>query len=159
MKGHQQIIDLLNRLLSNELTAMDQYFIHARMYQDWGLTALYERIDHESTDERLHASKLIERILFLEGRPNVADRNGLAIGANTQQMLANDLAYEYKVAEDLRHGIHVCEQLQDYLSRDLLVWLLEETESDHMYWLEQQLGLIDKLGLENYLQVQMSGKT
>lgn len=159
MKGQQAILDLLNRLLANELSAMDQYFVHACMYQDWGLDALHQRIEHESLDERQHASKLIERILFIEGKPNVAARNGLAIGADCQQMLANDLAYECQVATDLRAGIQLCEQLQDYPTRELLVWLLEETEADHMHWLEQQLGLIAKVGLENYLQSQIRSAT
>ncbi|MGI2258103.1 bacterioferritin [Shewanella sp. GXUN23E] len=152
MKGHAEVIDALNRLLTNELTAMDQYFVHARMYEDWGLNELYERINHESDDERVHASKLIQRILFLEGTPDVASRGPLTIGKDTQQMLQNDLQYEYKVAEDLRQVIALCEQKGDFQTRDVLGVLLEETESDHMYWLEKQLRLIDRMGLANYLQ-------
>ncbi|MCM2530961.1 bacterioferritin [Shewanella algae] len=155
MKGHQQVIDVLNKLLTGELSAMDQYFVHAHMYEDWGLNELYERIKHESDDEREHAAKLIARILFLEGIPDVASRDALTIGKNVQEMLHNDLQYEYKVAANLREAITLCEQLKDYQSRELLEQLLEETEDDHMYWLEKQLGLIDKVGLQNYIQSKM----
>ncbi|WP_025820889.1 bacterioferritin [Shewanella marina] len=155
MQGHQQVIDALNKLLTGELSAMDQYFVHARMYDDWGITELFERINHESDDERVHASKLIERILFLEGTPDVAARLPLTIGKDVQQMLYNDLQYEYMVADNLREVIALCEQLQDFQTRDILMVLLEETESDHMYWLEKQLGLIDKVGLQNYIQSKM----
>ncbi|AXQ13237.1 MULTISPECIES: bacterioferritin [Shewanella] len=155
MKGHQQVIDVLNKLLTGELSAMDQYFVHAHMYEDWGLNELYERIKHESDDEREHAAKLIARILFLEGTPDVASRDALTIGKNVQEMLHNDLQYEYKVAANLREAITLCEQLKDYQSRELLELLLEETEDDHMYWLEKQLGLIDKVGLQNYIQSKM----
>ncbi|BCV35520.1 MULTISPECIES: bacterioferritin [Shewanella] len=155
MKGHQQVIDVLNKLLTGELSAMDQYFVHAHMYEDWGLNELYERIKHESDDEREHAAKLIARILFLEGTPDVASRDALTIGKNVQEMLHNDLQYEYKVAANLREAITLCEQLKDYQSRELLELLLEETEDDHMYWLEKQLGLIGKVGLQNYIQSKM----
>ncbi|GGE74503.1 bacterioferritin [Shewanella carassii] len=155
MKGHQQVIDVLNKLLTGELSAMDQYFVHAHMYEDWGLNQLYERIKHESDDEREHAAKLIARILFLEGTPDVASRDALTIGKNVQEMLHNDLQYEYKVAANLREAITLCEQLKDYQSRELLELLLEETEDDHMYWLEKQLGLIGKVGLQNYIQSKM----
>ncbi|WP_345888768.1 bacterioferritin [Shewanella algae] len=155
MKGHQQVIDVLNKLLTGELSAMDQYFVHAHMYEDWGLNELYERIKHESDDEREHAAKLIARILFLEGTPDVASRDALTIGKNVHEMLHNDLQYEYKVAANLREAITLCEQLKDYQSRELLELLLEETEDDHMYWLEKQLGLIDKVGLQNYIQSKM----
>ncbi len=155
MRGEAQIIDTLNQLLTGELSAMDQYFIHGLMYEDWGLTELHERISHESEDEREHARKLVERILFLEGKPDVASREALHIGTNPQEMLQNDLNYEYQVADNLRKAIALCEIQKDYASRELLEVLLEETESDHMYWLEKQLGLIDKVGLENYLQSKM----
>lgn len=155
MKGNQEVIDALNELLTGELSAMDQYFVHGRMFEDWGLNELHERISHESDDEREHAGKLVERILFLEGTPDVASREALSIGKNPQEMLKNDLAYEYKVADNLRRVIGLCEQKQDYQTREILEVLLEETESDHMYWLEKQLGLIDKVGLQNYLQSKM----
>ncbi|MCE9686333.1 bacterioferritin [Shewanella sp. AS16] len=154
MKGDNEIIAALNRLLTGELSAMDQYFLHARMYQDWGLNELFERISHESDDEKEHAAKLVQRILFLEGKPDVASREPLNIGEDVQQMLHNDLAYEYKVANNLREVIALCESKKDYQTRNILKVLLEDTESDHMYWLERQLGLIDKLGLQNYLQSQ-----
>lgn len=155
MKGQQEIIDILNQLLTNELSAMDQYFVHARMYEDWGLNKLFERINHESDDEREHASRLIQRILFLEGTPDVGKRAKLNIGKTPKEMLNNDLEYEYKVANELRAAIYQCEQKKDFQTREILQVLLEETESDHMYWLEKQLRLIDKVGLENYLQQQM----
>lgn len=120
-----------------------------------GWNELYERIKHESDDEREHAAKLIARILFLEGTPDVASRDAFTIGKNVQEMLHNDLQYEYKVAANLREAITLCEQLKDYQSRELLELLLEETEDDHMYWLEKQLGLIDKVGLQNYIQSKM----
>ncbi|AWB67408.1 bacterioferritin [Saccharobesus litoralis] len=155
MKGNKQVIDALNTLLANELSAMDQYFIHSRMYEDWGLNKLYERIAHESDDERDHASKLIERILFLEGTPDMTTRDGLLIGNDVPSMLENDLKVEYAVGKLLKDTIALCEKEQDYVSRDLLETLLEETENDHAYWLEQQLRLIKMLGLPNYLQSQM----
>ena len=155
MKGNQEVIDTLNKLLTGELSAMDQYFVHGLMYEDWGLNELHERISHESDDEREHAKKLVQRILFLEGTPDVASREPLNIGKDTQEMLKNDLAYEYHVADNLRSAIALCELKSDYESREILVVLLEETESDHMYWLEKQLGLIDKVGLQNYLQSKM----
>ncbi|MCG9756331.1 bacterioferritin [Shewanella insulae] len=155
MKGNQEVIDTLNKLLTGELSAMDQYFVHGLMYEDWGLDELHERISHESDDEREHAKKLVQRILFLEGTPDVASREALNIGKDPQEMLQNDLNYEYLVAANLREAIALCEEKQDYVSRELLEVLLEETESDHMYWLEKQLGLIDKVGLQNYLQSKM----
>ncbi|ABM00732.1 MULTISPECIES: bacterioferritin [Shewanella] len=156
MKGHQEVIDALNGLLTGELSAMDQYFVHARMYEDWGLNELYERIAHESDDEREHAAKLVSRILFLEGTPDVASREKLNIGKDVEAMLKSDLAYEYKVADNLRRVIALCEAKGDYVTRELLQQLLEETEDDHLYWLEKQLGLIDRIGLPNYLQSKMS---
>lgn len=155
MKGNQEVIDTLNQLLTGELSAMDQYFVHGLMYEDWGLNELHTRISHESDDERVHAGKLVQRILFLEGTPDVASREPLNIGKNTQEMLKNDLDYEYQVADNLRKAIALCEVKQDYQTREILGVLLEETESDHMYWLEKQLGLIDRVGLQNYLQSQM----
>lgn len=155
MKGHPEVIDALNSLLTGELSAMDQYFVHAHMYEDWGFNELYTRILHESDDEKLHAAKLIQRILFLEGTPDVASREALNIGKDVQQMLQNDLAYEYHVADHLRKVIGLCEQNADYQTREILEVLLDDTESDHMYWLEKQLGLIERIGLQNYLQTKM----
>ncbi|EOD81938.1 Bacterioferritin [Grimontia indica] len=155
MKGNQEIIDGLNRLLTNELSAMDQYFVHARMYEDWGMDELYERINHESEDEREHASILINRILFLEGTPDVQTREKLLIGADVEEMMQNDLKYEYMVAAELRTVIALCEEKQDYQTREILLKLLDDTESDHMYWLEKQLRLIKMIGLQNYIQSKM----
>ncbi|MEZ8030437.1 bacterioferritin [Enterovibrio norvegicus] len=155
MKGNQDVISALNHLLAHELSAMDQYFVHARMYEDWGLQELYERINHESDDEREHASLLINRILFLEGTPDVSAREALTIGSSVEEMLHNDLQYEYKVAEVLRKVIALCEEKQDYQTREILLQLLDDTESDHMYWLEKQLRLIKSVGLQNYIQSKM----
>ncbi len=155
MKGSQRIIDAMNGLLGAELAAMDQYFIHSKMYEDWGLTKLFERVAHEFDDEKGHASALIERILFLEGVPDLSTRDGINIGKTVPEMLKSDLDLEYAVAEALREAIHLCESERDFESRQVLEPLLADTEMDHAYWLEQQLRLIDKLGLENYLQSQM----
>jgi|TARA_R110002111_G_scaffold129473_2_gene194116 bacterioferritin len=155
MQGKKVIIDQLNALLAYELAAMDQYFIHSQMYQDWGLTKLYERIAHEFDDEKGHATKLIERMLFLEGTPNMVERDGLMVGSDVPSMLESDLRVEYAVAQALKDTISLCETEQDYVTRDMLLVLLDDTEMDHAYWLEQQLGLIKRLGLSNYLQSQM----
>ncbi len=155
MKGSNNVITALNGLLANELAAMDQYFIHSRMYQDWGLNKLYERIDHEFDDEKGHAAALIERILFLEGTPDMTTRDPIDIGKDVPAMLTSDLKVEYKVAGMLKDAIALCEQEQDYVTRQMLQGLLDDTEKDHAYWLEQQLGLIEKIGLQNYLQSQM----
>ena len=155
MKGNQKVIDALNKLLANELTAMDQYFVHSRMYDDWGLSKLFERIDHEFDDEKGHAAKLIERILFLEGTPNLVEREAIRVGTDVPSMLENDLKVEYEVAAMLRETISLCESVKDYNTREMLEVLLDDTEVDHAYWLEKQLGLIKMLGLPNYLQSQM----
>jgi len=156
MKGKQKIIDTLNSLLTNELSAADQYFIHSRMYEDWGLNKLFERIKHESEEELEHATALVQRILFLEGIPDVASREKLNIGKDVPSMLKSDLAVEYDVGNRLKEAIALCESEKDYQTREILEVLLKDTEEDHTYWLEQQLGLIDKVGIQNYLQSQMS---
>lgn len=155
MKGNKVIIDGLNDLLSYELAAMDQYFIHSQMYADWGLQKLFERIDHEFDDERGHATKLIERMLFLEGTPDMTKRTGFMVGKDVQEMLESDLRVEYEVDAKLKEVIALCEQENDYVTRDMLIVLLDDTEMDHAHWLEQQLRLIKMLGLPNYLQSQM----
>jgi len=155
MKGKQSIIDVLNSLLAGELAAMDQYFIHSRMYDDWGLSKLYDRIGHEMEDETGHADQMIKRILFLEGTPNMVKRDALNIGATLPEMLKSDLNLEYSVVKNLKAAIALCETEQDYETRAMLVRQLEDTEEDHAYWLEKQLGLIDMIGLENYLQAMM----
>lgn len=155
MQGKTNIIDALNGLLAYELAAMDQYFIHSQMYQDWGLHKLFERIAHEFDDEKSHATKLIERILFLQGTPNMKDRDGMEIGTDVPSMLESDLRVEYEVCNSLKQVIALCEKEQDYVTREMLMVLLDDTEMDHAYWLEQQLGLIKRVGLANYLQSQM----
>ncbi|MCJ8338190.1 MAG: bacterioferritin [Pseudomonadales bacterium] len=156
MKGNDKVIAQLNTLLAGELAAMDQYFIHSRMYEDWGLEKLHERIAHEFEDEKEHASKLIARMLFLEGIPDMVTREAIHIGKDVPEMLQNDLNFEYAVVTALKKAIAICETEQDYQSREILEKLLEDTEEDHAYWLEKQLGLIDKMGLQNYLQSQAS---
>lgn len=155
MKGNQKIIDALNGLLAYELAAMDQYFIHSQMYLDWGLTKLHERIAHEFEDEKGHATKLIERMLFLEGTPDMTTREGFKVGDDVPSMLESDLRVEYTVTEKLKNTIALAEIEKDYVTRDMLMVLLEDTEMDHAHWLEQQLGLIKRLGLPNYLQSQL----
>ncbi len=156
MKGSKKVLDQLNELLKGELTAADQYFVHSEMYNDWGLTELYERLHHEFEEELEHAKRLIERILFLEGTPKVGARDKLLIGKDVPSMLANDLKSEISVVKALKKAIKICEDEQDYQSREILVSLLEDTEEDHTYWLEKQLGLIEKMGLENYIQSKAS---
>ncbi|MBU3825485.1 MAG: bacterioferritin [Candidatus Oceanisphaera merdipullorum] len=155
MKGNAKVIDALNDLLAGELSSMDQYFIHSRMYEDWGFQKLFERIDHEFDDEKGHASLIIQRILFLGGTPNMVTRAPLNIGKDVLSMLQSDLDLELKVIVDLRNVMALCEQVRDYQTRDMLQVLLDDTENDHTHWLEQQVGLIGKIGLQNYLQSQI----
>ena len=155
MKGDKKIIDILNELLAGELTAVDQYLIHGEMYADMGLQHLAAKAIHESDHERQHARALIQRILFLEGKPDLSKREGLKIGKSAVDMLKSDLALEYKVVVDLKKAIAACEKAQDYVSRDMLRIQLDDTEVDHAYYLEKQLRLIELTGLENYLQSRM----
>lgn len=155
MKGNTQIISALNKQLGYELAAMDQYFIHSEMYADWGLSKLYDRISHEFDDEKGHAKAIIERILFLEGTPDMVTRPALQIGKDVPAMLQGDLNVEYEVALCLKDTIALCESEKDYVTRDMLVTQLDDTEEDHAYWLEQQLRLIKMIGLPNYQQSMM----
>lgn len=155
MKGETRIIASLNSLLAGELTAIDQYFIHSEMLTNWGLHRIAERLRHEVDDERGHARALIARILFLEGVPDLATRAPLTVGKDVPHMLKNDLGVELSVVKALRAAIAECETLHDYVTREMLEQLLEDTEQDHAHWLEQQIGLIRMVGLENYLQSQM----
>ena len=151
MKGNSEVIARLNALLANELTAIDQYFVQARMLERWGYTRLHERIAHEADDERGHADKLVARILFLDGQPDVAARAPLDIGANPKEILENDLALEVAVARSLNDAIALCREKADNGTRELLEELLNDTERDHILWFETQLRLIEELGLKKYL--------
>lgn len=154
MQGNQKVIDYLNFLLGGELAARDQYFIHSEMYQEWGYGKLYDHIHHEMEHETLHAQSIIRRIMMIGGTPNmkVGDIN---IGNDVPTMLKSDLELEYSVRQHLKDGIKLCEEEQDYVTRDMLVVQLQDTEEDHAHWLEQQLRLIEMIGLPNYLQSQM----
>lgn len=155
MKGDKKIVDILNGLLAGELAAVDQYLIHGELYADMGFAHLAEKSLHESEHEKLHARLLIQRILFLEGKPEMVKREALNIGKTVPEMLKSDLAVEYHVVGELKKAIAACEKAQDYVSRDMLLTQLEDTEMDHAYWLEQQLRLIELVGLQNYQQSQM----
>ena len=154
MKGDKKVIAFLNKVLGNELVAINQYFLHSRMYKDWGLKELAEHEYEESIDEMKHADKLIERILFLEGLPNLQDLGKLLVGENTEEMLKCDLKLELKAIPDLKEGIAYCEEVADYVSRDLFKHILE-SEEEHVDWLEPQLSLIKRVGLQNYQQSKM----
>ena len=155
MKGDSTIIAILDDLLAGELTAVDQYLIHGEMYADMGFAQLAAKALHESEHERLHARAIIQRILFLEGKPDLARREAMTVGASVPEMLAADLAVEYKVARELKKAMAACEKVQDYVTRDMLGIQLEDTEMDHAYFLEKQLHLIAQVGLQNYLQSQI----
>jgi bacterioferritin len=154
MKGDKKVIQYLNKALKNELTAINQYFLHARMFEDWGLKELNEKEYEESIDEMKHADALIKRTLFLEGLPNLQDLGKLKIGENTEEILRCDLDLELEAVPLLREAIEYCEQVKDFVSRELFEDILE-SEEEHIDWLETQLELIGKVGLKNYQQSKM----
>lgn len=154
MKGDTKVIEFLNKALTNELTAINQYFLHARMFKNWGFHKLNEKEYHESIDEMKHADQLIERILFLEGLPNLQSLGKLMIGENPEEMLKCDLKLELEAIPLLREAIAYCEQVKDYISREIFEHILEN-EEEHVDWLETQFELIDKIGIQNYLQSQI----
>ena len=158
MKGDPKIIVHLNKVLANELIAINQYFLHARIYDDWGLKALGHKEYHESIDEMKHADELVKRVLFLEGLPNLQDLGKLRIGETVEEMLRCDLSLEMDAIPDLKVAIAYAESVQDYISRDLFQEILED-EEDHVDWLETQLDLIARIGLENYQQSQLHAES
>ena len=155
MKGDKEIIEALNCVLANELTAINQYFLHARMLEDWGLEKLGKLEYDASIDEMKHADQIIKRILFLEGLPNLQKLNRLKIGQNIEELIAADLEVEYKAVPELREFIGLCEKKQDYVTRDILKGILD-SEEEHIDWLETMQGLIEKVGVQNFIQSQIS---
>lgn len=155
MKGDKKVIEYLNEALKQELTTVNQYFLHAKMFKDWGLKELYEKEYEESIDEMKHADKLIERILFLEGLPNLQDLDRLFIGETVEECLSCDLKAEHRAHPLYKEAIAYCETQKDYVSRELFEHILVE-EEEHIDWLETQLGLIDKIGVKKYMQRMIS---
>ena len=153
MKGDKKVIDILNAALKNELTAINQYFLHSRMLKNWGVTKLSKYEYKASVDEMQHADRLIERILFLEGLPNLQDLGKLLLGENVKEILDCDFTLENLAMPTLREGIAHCEKVGDYVTRALLREILDG-EEDHVDWLETQFELIDSMGIENYTQLQ-----
>jgi bacterioferritin len=154
MKGNKEVIDALNEVLAGELVAINQYFLHAKMCKNWGFETLYERIKHESIDEMKHADELVERILFLEGLPNLQRLDKLHVGETVPEMLKSDLALEQSAIKNLRDFIALCRTKGDRTSEDLLAKILE-AEEKHVDWIETQLGLLEKLGEKHYLSQQL----
>jgi len=154
MQGDKKVIKYLNQVLRNELTAINQYFLHSRMLHDWGLKNLGDYEYEESVDEMKHADALIKRILFLEGLPNLQELNRLRIGENVPELLKCDLEVEMEAMPVLREAVAYCEEVKDFVSRELFESILE-SEEEHVDFLETQIGLIDKMGVQNYLQSAM----
>lgn len=154
MKGSEKVVEVLKDLLRGELAARDQYFLHSRQYEDLGLNKLYERMDHEMAEETQHADAIMRRILFLEGKPDMRPHD-ITPGDDVPGMLRSDLEVECHVQKQLAQAMALCEAEGDFVSRDMLLLQQRDTEEDHMYWLEKQLGLIERIGLQNYLQSQI----
>ncbi|WP_353235617.1 bacterioferritin [Diaphorobacter ruginosibacter] len=158
MQGQPEVIECLKELLRGELAARDQYFIHSRQYEDQGFVRLYERLNHEMEEETAHADAILRRILMLSGKPDMRP-HAFEPGDTVVEMLGKDLQTEYSVRENLQSAMKLCEAHKDYVSRDILLSQLRDTEEDHAYWLEKQLGLIEQIGLQNYLQTQSAPST
>ncbi len=156
MKGNSEVLAALNKVLFHELTSINQYFLHARMYRNWGLTELNEKSYKKSIKDMKQADSLIERVLFLEGLPNLQDLGRLRIGEHTEEMLQCDMDFQTDQLEQLRDAIALCEQKRDYVSRELLDDILED-EEEYVDWLETQQSLIGNIGIENYLQSAIEG--
>ena len=154
MKGNKAVIDALNDVLSKELTAINQYFLHARMLQDWGLEKLGKLEYQASIDEMKHADEIIKRILFLEGLPNVQKLHKVKVGQNIKEIMESDLAVENEAVPNLKNHIKLCEVESDYVTRDLLANILS-SEEEHVDWLETQLSLLEKVGEQNFIQTQI----
>jgi len=155
MKGNTKIIEGLNKLLTKELTSVDIYLLHSRIYEDWGLTHLYTHIDGEKNHEGLHADMILKRILFLEGTPDIASREAFKVDLNVKAMLEQSLKYEQENQAQLKDLISLCEAEKDFETRNILMTLLKDTEEDHIKWIEIQLELLKKIGEQNYFQSQM----
>src|SRR5690554_5091845 len=157
MQGHPQVIERLKELLRGELAARDQYFVHSRQYEDQGFLRLYERMNHEMEEETQHADVILRRILFLGGKADMRPHD-FTPGSTVEEMLRKDLDTEYRVRDNLKAAMALCEEVADFNTRDLLLAQLRDTEEDHAYWLEKQLNLIQQVGLQNYLQSQLGSE-